>query len=254
MIRSIDMPINLRKSPDWNLNRGVRTVGTTGQMRLQVPPAAPTVVTSGLVLYLDAGNASSYPGSGTTWTDLSGNGNNVTLVNSPTWNSIEGFTFNGINQYGTLPMSGFPSGAGARTSSVWFKPLGNASVQKWVLSYGNSSTAQIFATGAANGFVFLGGFNYDYQTGYGISSGTRYHVAFAFNGTTLSAYVNGSFLSSTSFSSLNTVLTEANIGRLSAPYGQYFEGSTSEVMLYNRALSASEILQNYNVTKTRYGL
>lgn len=248
------MPINLIKNSSWDPSQGIRATGTTGGMRLPAPPPVPAVVTSGLVLYLDAGNAASYPGSGTTWTDLSGNGNNVTLVNSPTWNSIEGFTFNGINQYGTLPMSGFPSGAGARTSSVWFKPLGNASVQKWVLSYGNSSTAQIFATGAANGFVFLGGFNYDYQTGYGISSGTRYHVTFAFNGTTLSLYVNGSFFSSTNFSSLNTVLTEANIGRLSAPYGQYFEGSTSEVMLYNRALSASEILQNYNVTKTRYGL
>jgi len=61
----------------------------------------PNIVTSGLVLQLDAANTKSYPGSGTTWTDLSGNGNNGTLTNSPTFSSANGgiFTFNGTNQF-----------------------------------------------------------------------------------------------------------------------------------------------------------
>jgi hypothetical protein len=62
---------------------------------------SPSIVTSGLVLCLDAANPKSYPGSGTTWTDLSGNGNNGTLVNGPTYSSVNGgsIVFDGSNDY-----------------------------------------------------------------------------------------------------------------------------------------------------------
>ena len=59
------------------------------------------IVTDGLVLCLDAANPKSYPGSGTTWTDLSGNGNNGTLVNGVGYNSDNGgsLSFDGVNDY-----------------------------------------------------------------------------------------------------------------------------------------------------------
>ena len=72
---------------------------------------SPSLVMNGLVLCLDAGNSKSYPGTGTTWTDLSGNGNNGTLTNGPTYSSANGgsLVFDGTNDYTQTPLSGtFP--------------------------------------------------------------------------------------------------------------------------------------------------
>jgi hypothetical protein len=62
---------------------------------------SPSIVTDGLVLCLDAGNPKSYPGSGTTWTDLSGNGNNGTLVNGVGYSgdNLGSLSFDGVNDY-----------------------------------------------------------------------------------------------------------------------------------------------------------
>ena len=91
---------------------------------------SPAIVTSGLVLCLDAANRKSYPGSGTTWTDLSGNGNNGTLIDSPTFNTdgIGSLSFNGLNSYIGIssPSSRFnwtPSSTGFNnmTLDLWIK-------------------------------------------------------------------------------------------------------------------------------------
>lgn len=91
-----------------------------------IPFQAPAIITNGLVLNLDAGNPASYSGSGTTWTDLSGNGNNGTLVNSPTYNANnQGYlSFNGSNTYVDLPASSssFNVGSGDFTIETWVYP------------------------------------------------------------------------------------------------------------------------------------
>ena len=83
------------------------------------------IVTDGLVLNLDAGNPQSYPGSGTTWTDLSGNGNNGTLLNGVGYDSDNGgsLVFDGSNDYVTTPL--FGDSTTNRTFSVWYNPLNN---------------------------------------------------------------------------------------------------------------------------------
>ena len=75
--------------------------GSTITGGMSINEASPSVITTGLQLYLDAGNASSYPGSGTTWTDLSGNSRDGTLTNGPTYSGTNGgsIVFDGSNDY-----------------------------------------------------------------------------------------------------------------------------------------------------------
>ena len=80
--------------------------------------AGPEINESGLVLYLDAGNIKSYPGSGTSWTDISGRGNTGTLVNSPTFTG-NSFNFNGTNQYVSINRPQTITNTGSSTIQCW---------------------------------------------------------------------------------------------------------------------------------------
>lgn len=96
----------------------------------------PKLVTSGLILYLDAGNQASYPGSGTTWNDLSGNSRNASLVNGPTFSSdaLGSVVFDGVNDYGTA--SGI-STAGSMAISCWFK-TSTQQTNKYLVCFSNN--------------------------------------------------------------------------------------------------------------------
>jgi len=100
---------------------------------------SPRIITDGLVLCLDAGNPKSYPGSGTTWTDLSGNGNNGTLTNGPTYNSgnLGSLVFDGVNDYVNLGDLDLPA---PFTLSIWFKGNTTQSQQYCGLLNKSSST------------------------------------------------------------------------------------------------------------------
>ncbi len=102
--------------------------------------------------------------------------------------------------------------------------------------------------------MYVAGFFADVTTSYAASSGTRYNLAFTYNGSSVTVYVNGVAIYGPTLVTWNTVLSNASIARLGPAFGQYYQGSISEIMVYNRALTASELLQNYNVTKSRYGL
>ena len=103
----------------------------------------PKTIVDGLVLALDAGNIKSYPGSGTTWTDIIGRGNTGTLTNSPTYSSQNGgsIVFNGVNNYveNLAPNLGI-SGDTSVTLSCWFYNSVNSSDNQALLVYGNGST------------------------------------------------------------------------------------------------------------------
>lgn len=210
-------------------------------------------VTSGLILNLDASQLRSYPGTGTTWTDLSGNSNNGTLTNGPTFSSANGgsIVFDGINDFAAL---GTPSAlkfaSGAFTVDMWFK-TNNAVSPQVLISYGNDAYAFYIHNGqiwfakprAAND----GG-------GPSISSNIWYHVALIDNiGTNILYYLNGVLTNTNTFTQTPTYLKSLRIGS-SDDEGYYFNGNIASSKVYNRALSASEVLQNYNVTKARFGL
>jgi hypothetical protein len=226
-----------------------------------VEPATIPIITDGLVLNLDAGNPLSYPGTGTTWTDLSGNNNNGTLINGPTFDSANGgsIVFDGTNDY----VSSFPiqiSGNGSKTVSCFFKI--NTTIRSGLCGTRN------FDTGP-NGWVLCvnrttsGNLSYFHTSGSileiaaGISTNTWYNACVTYDVSTAIAtlYLNGIIIGSpaTSFTTINSSSFNGVIGA-EAVNGGFLNGNIAQTLIYNRALSSTEVLQNYNATKNRYGL
>ena len=216
----------------------------------------PDIVTDGLVLNLDAANGSSYPASGTTWTDLSGNGNNGTLTNGPTFDPISGgsIVFDGTNDY--VSLSNVQPGTNDFTISVW------------VYKNNNTSNDYVWDFGANGGTLSSGtsvsgyGFRY-YNTTLGTSSnmytqGTIpnvsewYEVTITRNSGTSTMYVNGQSITSSSGDTHNISSTTLYIGRYGGGTGYEHDGRISNFKIYNRALSESEVAQNYNALAPRY--
>ena len=223
---------------------------------------SPQISLNGLVLCLDAANRKSYPGSGTTWTDLSGRGNNGTLTNGPTYSSSNGgsIIFDGVDDYAEVPT----------TSSINDCLSGDFAYELWTFPKTNGFLyGKIFGKGAFQTSTGFNGLVYqtdNFTSGLQFSSSNLYiylftlppntwhHLVITRSGTTLSGYLNGNITSS------NT--TSFNFGgnyplRISAN-SQGIPDTTSQNLSvfrqYNRALSASEIKQNYNALKSRYGL
>jgi hypothetical protein len=220
---------------------------------------SPKIVTDGLVLYLDAANTKSYPGTGTTWNDLSGNGNNGTLTNGPTFDSSNGgsIVFDGVDDYAAvnttpnltnpLTICAFVNTSVITASNqVIYGPSANGS-DNW-LSISNNK-AQIYATQTSdvNNFVVQGNTV--------IEANKWYHITGIVNNNVTSIYINGVFEVASSAQAFTVAgwNSTARIGQRAT--GQFpFNGRIASIYGYNRALSAAEILQNYNATKTRYGL
>lgn len=226
---------------------------------------SPLIVTDGLVMYLDAANSKSYPGAGTTWTDISRNGNNGILTNGPTFNSanLGSIVFDGVDDYVDVGNNASLS-LSAMTIAAWVKPSTNVSNYRGIImdeSVGGSPWNYRLFLNQGNGVVI-----YDMiGSGYGSVSSTysvadnNWHyicgVRTVVNGT-LNLYIDGVLnTTGTDSSNRSTLGNRVWIGR--SPYngGSYpFIGDIPITQIYNRALSATEILQNYNATKTRYGL
>lgn len=216
------------------------------------------IVSDGLTLNIDAGNSSSYSGSGSTWTDLAGTADNITLVGSPTYTSgtPSYFTFNGSTQYGTgsgtnvVPTTAY-------TKVVWFylngyldNNLVSSSTGGHFLFMG-ASTNRIYA-GHTN-WTTLGGSYIDYPSTGTISLSTWYNVALTFsttNGMTL--YINGSQDSTyTARKNAHNGNGSTNIATFGG--GNLLNGRISQVLCYSRELTSGEVLQNYNATKSKFG-
>ncbi len=232
--------------------------------------AGPDVSENGLVLALDASNAKSYPGSGTTWTDLSGNGNNGTLVNGPTYSSSNGgsIVFDGTNDYAlitnptTLKNQNF-------TISTWVNPgiqnsglvsmidFDHGVAQGWILQSEDAITNRYYYFAWHDGTQFqpLGG----YGAGKGIQLTTSVwqNIVYSKNGTSLIGYLNGSQIYTPTAGSNANVSYGSNRNLTIGDWvitGRVFKGNISNSLIYNRALTVTEIQQNYNATKSRFGL
>ena len=225
----------------------------------------PRIVTDGLVLALDAADKNSYVGSGTTWTDLSGNGVNGTLLNSPTFNSANGggIVFNGTNQYSDFGNLSSYINTTTITFSVWLK-WSATGVNKTIL--GNEPN---FASGtlsnpvgfglrqrSANNYWLSLGANTPAMIDYTptITTTNWHNVLVTLNGTTATFYINGNSVSSAASNYTVGTTTSFQIGRNVSAANEYWGGSMALFQLYNRALSATEISQNYNATKSRFNL
>lgn len=227
---------------------------------------SPSIVTSGLVLFLDAGNTTSYPGSGTTWTDLSGNSNNGTLTNGPTYSSSYGggLVFDGVNDYVTL--NPVIQNFSAFTILSWARPTGNLSASyNGIMFQGQEAypktDSQAFSFFVNTRLGSGGGYGWA-ETRYTmpISVNTTYMFGVTATSTQTVQYINDAAQSTTNYSTIsNFNSTRAfQIGKSVAYPGvlstNYFTGSIFNMMVYNRALTETEISQNFNAIRGRYGV
>lgn len=216
----------------------------------------PKIVTSGLLLALDAADKLSYPGSGTTWRNLASNNFNCTLTNGPTFSgaNMGSIVYDGADDSATCSL--VTSDANNVTMESWFKATtlpgdrgliynGNGGSSGYGLQFGACGTA------GTTLYVFFGGLNCNVVS-YGTLVTNTWYQAVYTRTTTPSIsnilYINGISRSTNTTSNPNAPAGSTLIGHSA------FNGNISIARIYNRALTATEVLQNYNATKNRYGL
>jgi hypothetical protein len=213
------------------------------------------IVSSGLTMQLDAGDSSSYPGSGSTWYDIAGTQDNITLVNSPTYTSGTPayFTFNGTTQRGTGSAANVVPST-AYTKSVWFYL--NAIADNNLVSSSTGGHFMFFGAGTTT--MYCGHANWPSYTVFPsattFSLNTWYNATLTFNTTDgMVLYINGAQDSTyTANKSAHGGNGSTNIATFGG--GNLLNGRIAKVYTYNRALSSSEVLINYNSDKAQFGL
>ncbi len=221
------------------------------------PVAESQIVQSGLQLYLDAGNSASYPGSGTAWTDLSVNGRNGTLINGPTYSSADGgsIVFDGSDDYvqctGSLTVT-------AATFVTWIKRNGNQGQYDGILfSRGTSVTGMNFFSTNQLGYHWNNNSNtYNWASGLTIPDLTWCMVAVSVTSTAATAYLcqsSGTTTATNTVSHGSSTIDDIKIAR-DETSTRYFNGNIAIAQLYNTALSAADISQNFEVHRARFGV
>lgn len=231
---------------------------------------SPRIITNGLILCLDAANPKSYPGSGTIWNDLSGNDNHGTLMNGPTFNTNNkgSVVFDGVNDYVTLGTNisddDFPTNN--FTLSCWFKwngSGGGSDGRNYLLQNGGSNyplsmeinsrdfTPARFATWehTTNG-------NAHRNSNVTVNTDQWYHFVISKGlSNTIKMFVDGNeIFSANSIGGSLLSFSGLRIGTFRSANNRWFDGNIAQVQIYNRALTANEVMQNFKATKSRFGL
>jgi len=229
---------------------------------------SPRIITDGLVLALDAANPKSYVSGSTTWNDRSGNNNSGSLVNGPTFSTEAGgsIQFDGSNDFvdcgnpPTLSLGSqgtiivlvktnrlYPSNSGdyAYRGIIGKVISGGGGQQSYFLDWYGTNSSRILRFGVGDsGGLTQPSVNFDF-------SNKWTHVLGRWNSSVAELYVNGILQSSEANNRIaQTISNSLNIGKV---FGNW-EGEIAYSQIYNRALSASEIAQNYNATRGRFGL
>jgi hypothetical protein len=213
----------------------------------------PNIVTDGLVFAVDAGSERSYPGSGTTTTSLVGS-NTGTLSNGVAYSSQNGgaFDFDGIDDYIDTTFT-IPAGDRSLEFWVYYNTLTSAGGNSYSLMGVQQPSASYLYSGIqSNG----SGYSYAGNTGgaynYTFSAQTWYHIACVMDSGTARHYVNGVQEDTRAYSSSVASTTEVMIGAINQQHE--IDGLVPLTRVYNKALSAEEVLQNFNAQKSRFGL
>jgi len=217
-----------------------------------------SIVTDGLVFYVDAGNEDSYAGSGGTWSDLAG-ANDGTLTNGPTFDSGNGgsIVFDGVDDYVDCGGNNLFSGNTSFSLSGWLN-VKTHSNYGLALYIGNAASKQsawigwcnVAQTGTSQ---TIGGGLYGTNLGSGVEENTGWHnITLTYDASFLKLYINGSLTNSRSESSANISSSSIRLGRSNTGIAYHYNGDSSSLSIYNRALSADEITQNYNALKNRF--
>ena len=225
----------------------------------------PRIVTDGLVFCVDAANPRSYPGAGTTWTDLTSDNNNVTLVNGPVFDSGNGgsILFDGTNDYGWFSRNGGTNFDGKDEISLctWVNYQATGTNHTYVMmedkiNQDNVEPVRLYcdSSGTFKGAIHTGAYDV-VPTDVIVATGVWFHISMTYDGSILKYYINANLLSSTSAD--GNIRTPENTARWllgcgEIPAARYSNAKLSLVQIYNRALSAQEIRQNYKATKGRF--
>jgi hypothetical protein len=214
-----------------------------------------SIVTRGLSIHFDASAKDSYPETGTNWYDLVTSTTNV-LTNGPTYSTDGGgsISFDGSNDYAysTNISTSFPTGG---TLEMWVNLISRDRNQGFIDYGGGGKYINFYMAGANNKMrwevINTTGAAYDtIVTTTTFQTGIWYHVVGTFNGTSLFLYLNGSQESTIAMSNVPTSMNASfTIGQ----YAGYGNAKIAAARFYNRPLTATEILQNYNVQKSRFG-
>lgn len=215
----------------------------------------PSTVTDGLVLALDAANPKSYPGSGTTWSDLSGNGNNGTLTNGPTFDSGNNgsISLDGVNDVVSTSNNSLFESQGA--VSIWFNRSNDSTSQRLVRRLG-ANTNRFYLLVSPTSIQGVRGTNEVRTANFTSTINQWINVVWQWrlSDTLQQIYINrnltynGTYVPASSGGDTTFGLAQA-VG-----VETWFGGNVSNVQVYNKVLTATEVLQNYNATKSRYGL
>jgi hypothetical protein len=213
------------------------------------------VVTDGLVLYLDASNLGSYPGTGNVWYDMSGNENNCNFNNTPTYNSDGYFTFNGSSNYGTITNNSSLNFSSEMTLTMMLNhDYTSGRKNPWDQAYGGYGTIthengsylnMYFGDSGANAAPYVA--RRSNTTNINIWN----YLSFMRDTSYTQWFQNGIYNSQTSHS-YGTLTTTSNNIRIGCGYAGYWDGDMSIIFAYNRKLSNDEIEQNYNELKNRF--
>lgn len=228
------------------------------------------IITANLEFYVDASNPSSYPGSGTTWYDLSSNNYDLTLTNSPTYNSglDAHFDFNGSNQYAIRSMGGATTNYTYFSVEVWVRLDGSTgSTYHGIYQYNadgtsgggapairtlnNTSTSVLDCHFYNTSNVIPS--NAQIQSSSGLSVSNWTHVAYTYDQSNTRIYINGSLETTSGTVGAQTVDTFDTI-YIGVGDGRYTNGDIAVVRHYSSVLSDSDILANYNAERVRFGL
>ena len=226
---------------------------------------------SSLVLELDAADKNSYSGSGTTWSDLSGNNYSGSLVNGPTFSSANAgsIVFDGTDDYVNVPHNTSQNLTSQGTISAWINPAtltqgsfagivakntgGTVNTQTYTLSWRQVSE-RLF------GQICNGSGTYNEVFGaFPTVANVWYNIVLTWNGSQLVMYNNGVVISTaTQTVNCQILSTDLTIGgytyKGAGGSGEAFNGKINKVELYNRGLLSQEVLQNYNEQKSRFDL
>ena len=220
----------------------------------------PSIVRDGLVLYLDAANTKSYPGSGTTWTDISGKGYDGTLINGPTFSSdnLGCVVFDGSNDRVDGVHNSELNLRNDLTVECWFRRTGSRGDWVRVFGKGGSTNRTYGLWYHVNSNYFLyqrysGSSNMNILLTKSVVLNTWYHMVGTSSGSTHTLYVNGVNMGTVS----NSTTFHSSSNPYKVGYGNIHSthiGNVSNCRIYNRGLSEAEVKQNYNALKGRFGL
>ncbi|BDB52200.1 LamG-like jellyroll fold domain-containing protein [Flavobacterium ammonificans] len=234
-------------------------------MRLGVIVEPQQLVTDGLVVRLDAANSKSYPGTGTAWNDVNSNSFPFTLTNGPVYDTNGFFDFDGANDYAV------------RAHSTALKPTTAITLEQWLSAddwnAGTSSSNYKCSLSCTSGggyshniwsgiftsYIYAGG-GYRTPTANVSSLVGWHHFVTTFDGRYTRLYVDGELKSTVDIGTsgnlisyvANSIFVGAEASGGTAPEGFYWDGKIGTTAIYNRALSATEVTQNYTVSKPRY--